>query len=251
MEEKYKNILEENDIDKDIFFKVLKKLGDVKSIEVKSSNGSSFVILSDEKENVYQIFKYDKIAKKIFNIFNYLSKNKYHKIKFECNFMYEYNLFDYLANLVSYIPENTIAWKKHICLNSFDKEKIKEIICNNITKLLWDIGICLYILHNIGVRHGDARIDNIGISNNKFILFDYDGSEMINDIYKNYKDLSDFIKSIKFNSDNKWKSIVKYIPLDSPSLYDFLDDIIYTEHKRSGKSYIEIFNKLNNMNINI
>lgn len=191
------------------------------------------------------------MAEKIFHIFNYLSKNKYHKIKFEGNFMYEYNLFEYLPNLVSYIPKNIIVWKKHVCLNSFDKEELKDIISNNIIKLIWDIGLCLYMLHNNGVNHGDARIDNIGITNNKFILFDYDGSEITSDIYKNYKDLSDFINSIKFNCDNKWNIVKKYIPLESSSLYDFLDDILYTEHKRSGKSYIETFHTLNNMKINI
>jgi len=251
MEEEYKNIIEEYNIDKDLFFKVIKKFGDITSIEIKSSNGSSFVILSNENENAYQIFNYDQMAKKIFSIFNFLSKNRYHKIKFEGNFIYEYNLFEYLPNLVSYIPENIIVWKKHLCLNNFDKEKIKDIIINNIKKLLWDIGLCLYMLHNNGVNHGDTRIDNIGIVNNKFILFDYDGSEIVSDMYKNYKDLSDFINSIKFNCDNKWNSVKKYVPLDSATVYDFLDVILYTEHKTTGKSYIENLHTLNNMKINI
>ena len=256
MDEKYKKLLEDySNMNEEDFKKILKKFGDVNSIEVKSSNDSSFVILSEEKENVYQIFSYDQMAKKIFNIINYMSKNRYQKINFEGDFShdlsYEYNLYDYIPQLVSYIPENIIVWKKHVCLNNFNKEKIKEIICSNIIKLLWDIGLCLYILHSKGIIHGDVCIDNIGIANNKFILFDYDGSEIKYDRNLNYKDLLDFIKSIKFNCDNKWKSISKYIPSECSSVYEFLDEILYYEYKKVSKTYLEAITKLNNMSINI
>ena len=48
-EEKFKNILEENDINKDDFLIVIRKFGNINSLDVKSSNGSSHVIISDEK----------------------------------------------------------------------------------------------------------------------------------------------------------------------------------------------------------
>ncbi len=243
----FSHILKEYDIPKDKFEYILKKFGKIESLDVKSSNDSSLVFISNESENVYQYFKYNNRAKYIFNLLNFLSKNKICKIKFDDVINMEYNLFDYIARFVSYLPNNILVWKKHTCLNSFNKEKIKKIIINNITKLLWDIGLCLVMFNNNRISHGDPTIDNIGIIDNKFILYDFDGSEGLKPLSIN-RDLYKFINSIKFNLDNEWKNIKNYIPT-TDCLNDFLDDIIYREHKKNNTTYFDEIIRFDNMRI--
>jgi len=246
MNHKFQQIIDDGEVSQDMLDLVLKKMGDIDNLSVTSSNGMSFVFISKEKDNVYQYFKNDIKPKKIFNIIYYISKNKTINI---LNIDNNYDIFANIAEFVSYIPENIIVWKKHKCLNEFNSEKIEEIISENIYKLLWDIGKCLYAFDKINLIHGDARIDNIGIINDKFILFDFDNTSFSNKESYN-KDIYDFITSIKFNLGKKSKEV--FIP-EFSTHYKFLSQIIDKIYLNCDRrlDYDDIIYMLNNMKINI
>lgn len=246
MSHKFQEIIDDGEVSQDMLDLVLKKMGDIDNLSVTSSNGMSFVFISKEKDNVYQYFKNHISPKKIFNIIYYISKNRYISI---LEIDDKYDLFVNIAEFISYIPQNIIVWKKHKCLNEFDSDKLQEIISNNIYKLLWDIGKCLYAFNKINLIHGDARIDNIGISNNKFILFDFDNTSFLTEESYN-KDIYDFITSIKFNLGKKANEV--FIPQFS-SHYNFLSQIINKMHLNFEKisEYNDIIFTLDNMEIKI
>jgi hypothetical protein len=244
MNHKFQNILDDGEIKVEILDKVIYKMGDINDLDVKTSNCTSFVFISSEKENVYQYFCFNKIFKRICTII--LSLNN----KIIVDQDYKYNLNNYLSNFIdSYENDNIIVWKKHICLNSFSDDYLNTFICNNITKILWDISHSLYGLHQNNISHGDCRIDNIGISDGKFILFDFDGSFSQESSFNYSKDLYDLITSIKYRLDKTFSKIQD----DIPSYYgisDLLKSIIYLQkNDYQKKSTDEIINKLNNMEI--
>jgi len=199
---------------------MIKKFDEKKYREVKISNGNSIVFISKEDENVYQYYKDETVCKNIFFIMNKVNKNKRNKLYFEENVL-KYNNFDFIVNLVSYIPNNVIVWKKVFCLNMLEGKELSSFILKNIKKLVWDISKALNTLHNLNIYHGDCRIDNIGIYNGNFILFDFDGSKISNT--KEYtlmeKDVYDFISSIRFNVGDEFKLIRDLFPNSYYSSY--------------------------------
>ena len=241
---KFQNILDDGEVSSDVLFNVVNKMGNINNLDVKSSNGSSFVFISSELNNVYQYFSNQNISLRIFNLISKLSINNI-ITKNTYNGIIIYNLFDYLSLFINYIPNNIIVWEKHLCLNSFSKEEISLIIEKNLIKILWDIGKALYGLHTYNIKHGDARIDNIGIKNNKFILFDFDGTtddydkQLSNNFDIYYKDIYDFKRSIQFNiGDNKYKKIKSLIP-ETNNSSDFINTLFKT------------YTNIENININI
>ena len=169
----FQHLLLDGEINLNILNKIMKHIGYIQSLEYKSCNGLSFVFISEENVNVFQYYNYESVCIKIKNIFDNLARenliNKkiyFKKVIYNLNF----NIFNFLANFIEYKNEdNIIVWEKHLCLNSFSKEKLTDILVNNIIKILWDISNGLYGLHFNLILHGDPRVDNIGIKNNKFV----------------------------------------------------------------------------------
>ena len=192
----------------------------------------------------------DKI-KKIFDIINgyphligkkiYLKKDTY-KLNFD--------LKNYLANCIDYKEkDNIILWEKHLCLNSFPKDILVNIIINNIIKFIWDISKALYGLHSLSIMHGDPTVDNIAIRNNNFILFDYDRSKIDVNFMSFNRDNWELIKSIKFNiGKENWDIILKKYPFitDSESL---ITDMLLTISKNTNKDIRLIVEELNSLSI--
>jgi hypothetical protein len=249
----YSYLIDDGEIDLNIINKITKYIGSVKTLEYKSSNGLSFVFISEEKKDVFQYYVSQNVCNKITNIFNLISRenliNKkifFNKTVFNLNF----NLFNHLSKMIDVKQEdNIIIWEKHLCLNSFSKESLTKILVNNITKFLWDISKALYGLHYHSILHGDARIDNIGIRNNTFILFDFDGSNMGNEIASFKKDNWDLLKSLEFNIGKEtWKTILKNNPYISDC--DFiLNDMINYISKNKNKNVQSVIEELNTMPI--
>jgi hypothetical protein len=86
----------------------------IKTVEIKTSNCYSFVFISTEKENVYQYFKYSKIALKIFNIINKIQNNNlttinfYHKnTNIYVSSIYQLLIFNY-QKIILVISKNII-----------------------------------------------------------------------------------------------------------------------------------------------
>lgn len=245
MRNKYQNIIDEGEVTNNIIQEVVKNMGNVVNLNVKTSNGSSFVFITPEKNNVYQYFKYSTTTTRILKILKSITNDNIKLIV--NNNIIEYNLYDFICKFVTYIPSNIIVWKKHTCLNSFEPEEIKKIITENLSKFLWDIGKSLYALHENNICHGDARIDNIGILNDNFILFDFDGSRISN--VDSEKDIYDFIKSIEFNvGEVIWSNIKFFIPSSRHNSANFIKDIINI-HKTDICTSSDIIKNLDSLKI--
>lgn len=246
-------LTDDGEIDLNILNKIIKYVGEVKTLEYKSSNGLSFVFISEEKKDVFQYYVSQNVCYKIIKIFDAIlteslinKKIYFNKSVFNLNF----NLSNYLSYLVDVKQEdNIIIWEKHVCLNSFSKESLTNILVNNITKFLWDISQALYGLHCHSILHGDARIDNIGIRNDTFILFDFDGSNMGNEISSFKKDNWDLLNSLEFNvGKENWKMILKNNPYISDCDY-ILNDMLSFLGKKESKYIQTVVEELNTMPI--
>lgn len=221
---KYTYLIEDGIIDYDTLVTVLSKIGDVDSLQVKSSNGSSLVIIPESCDsnttnpvynNVYQYFNLPNSASRIFYMLNTVHKCRIVELPlFDTRKKLKFNLYTNLAKLVSYIPDQILVWEYHLCLNTMTNTNLKTLIEANLCKFLWDIGRAIYGLHQNNVMHGDCSLDNIGIRDGNFILFDFDGSSFKdeddfdafeNDIYK-------LITSLQFHFRNDWIKIKNKVP---------------------------------------
>jgi tRNA A-37 threonylcarbamoyl transferase component Bud32 len=250
MNSNLENILEDGEVEIYILKHVIDVMENIKDLEVKTSNGLSHVFITPELNHVYQYFKnissVDKI-KKLFNIIdpeivNHFYITGHEKVK------YSYNIYKYISNihtLKNFNDPNIIVWKKINCLNSFDGESKINIILKNHIKLLWDISKALYGLHINNIYHGDARIDNIGIYNNNFILFDFDGSSLESSNFNFNKDIHDFKTSIKYNLEKEYNDIKNLMDnfTTGKELMNFLVSK-YLIEKNSIKEVIEYLDNL-------
>lgn len=180
---------------------------DIENIEIKTSNGLSHVFMykNPEINYVYQYFKYPTTVNRIKEIFNSINFNINKKF---LKYSYKYNILNNLSNIKDINNTNIIIWEKINCLNFLENENKINIILNNIIKFFWDIGKALYGLHINNILHNDARIDNIGIKNNNFKIFDFDGTNIT---YTNFdKDIYDLKKSLEFNLGKEYNKIKKY-----------------------------------------
>lgn len=234
----YANMIEDWEIPTRIFETVLRMFGDmtydgIDGLKVKASNGLSLVFIYDSETTfVLQYFMNAPTAERIYNLLQGLTA-KIKRNTFSKGVL-EYDLFDFIPRPILTLPESgIIQWDRITPMNSYTEKEIREIIVRNIFKFLWDIGRALYGLHMNGIRHGDARVDNIGIRNGKFVLFDFDGSskhEGVSDILTN--DYYDLVKSIKFNiGDDHYDVLKVYIPAPE---FNFVDLLIRQVQKTVG-----------------
>ena len=249
----FQNLLTDGEINLHILDKIIKCVGNVKTLTYKSSNGLSFVFISDELDNVFQYFLYQTISDKINNIFKAIEQDKLvtkHIYFNKKNYELKYMLEDYLSKMVHYKRgDNIITWQKHVCLNEFDTNYKTTFIMNNIVKFMWDISKALYGLHTNCILHGDSRLDNIGIRNDKFVLFDFDCAKMDTDIFSFTKDNWDIMQSLKFHiGEDNLNNILEVYPYISST--DFvINDMIEYLCVTQDKSLNIIINELNTLKI--
>lgn len=110
---------------------------------------------------------------------------------------------------------------------------------------LQDIGKALYGLHLNCISHQDSRLDNIGIYNNNFVLYDFDGA-YLQKYYNFDKDIYDLKKSLKYNLEKEFKKIESYMCFTtSKELLTFMVSM----HMSKNKSFKDVINNLDNLNI--
>jgi len=251
----FENLLLDGEINENILNKALLHIGKVRNLEYKSSNGSSFVFISTDNNIAVQYFNHRQIPEKIKIIFDainktenfYVNKKFYFKNK---SFTLNFKLKNHLSNFIDYKkPDNIIIWEKHVCLNSYTNDMIVKILSNNIIKFIWDISKGLYGLHSLFILHGDPTIDNIGIRNGVFILFDFDSSKINVEFLSFKKDNWEFLKSLKFNlGEEKWNNILEDYPFISGS-DSIIDDMIVYMCKETKKDTDILIQDLNNLSI--
>ena len=233
-----KDIIEFGDVTEENLLKVLPHMNlspyeELTNFQAFCSNGMSVVCVSPGLTEVYQKFKAKGVYQNILNLFTICEENITQKLWLDNKnkVVYIYNLFNYLPRVKDQIDEeNIIIWEKIKPLNSLKSEEIANTIEKDIIKFLWDIGRALHGLHKNGIVHGDARVDNIGIKNGNYVLFDFDASKKV-DMYTYTsthlmnKDYNDFITSINFNlGTEKFNNIKEFIPDPSCFFISFLEN---------------------------
>jgi hypothetical protein len=236
-DEKYTNILEDGEVSEEMLNIGLGLFGltpndDIGEFRAIVSNGLSTVFTHHKGvPHAYQCFVHKETSKRIINLLSSIKPVEF-SIKNDDSSVLRYDMFEYMPKIIDHGEDyNMIKWELITPLNSYTNSEKCNIITNNIVKLLWDIGKAIVGLHENGIYHGDSRIDNIGIKNGKFVLFDFDGSRSCSPKDKHiYKDFSDFAKSIEFNvnyycenNSKPYDKIKEYIPF--PDNY-FIESII-------------------------
>jgi hypothetical protein len=184
---------------------------DLSNMKLHSSNACSAVLESNENADVFQYFCSKGIVEKICSMMERLSSDPIIKLPImlrtgfgrtkvvHIDTIIEYNIFDYLSPFRYCIPEDhMVVWGKLKTLNSIPMKERGEFITDNLPKILWDIGKALYGLHKHKIVHNDCVIDNMGIHNGKFALFDFDGSIEPTENKGLDSDITTLYKSISF-----------------------------------------------------
>ena len=158
-------------------------------ITLTSSSGSSVVLIVTDSRHpvVYQYYRSQETFENIKTLCG-ISQSNCQQSTSLCIYQnnqrqstqisIDYNFNDYRVLPVDYWPElQTIVWERIQTL----PERIlidKDFIYKNFNQLIWDLFKAINGFHSIGYIHGDSRIDNIGIKNGKFVLFDYNLSHV-------------------------------------------------------------------------
>lgn len=215
----------------------------------KSSSGASIVEIKGDQ--AFQIFKSSKVAERIAKIMlNLLNENdvKYKillqkgfgaKKEILINEEIKYRAFDYIVPFEYWVKtDDIIVWKKIFTLNQLEKDKLPDFLEANWLKILYDMLKAFYALKRIGIIHNDAVIDNIGIYNNNFVLYDFDGSGTPEEKGKDFSvDVDTLVNSFKFHGVNV------------PKVYSISEMVSYFA-KTFSKSYSESLTILENLKIN-
>jgi tRNA A-37 threonylcarbamoyl transferase component Bud32 len=91
----------------------------------------------------------------------------------------------------------TIHWARIVCLNQLDSNAALTYIRRNWLKFFWDIFRGIFGFYVCGFHHGDVSLDNIGIRDGSFVLYDYNLSranryasdDLYRDIYTLFRSL--------------------------------------------------------------
>jgi hypothetical protein len=163
-----------------------------------SSSDNSVVYYTEGKDYVSQIFKYkdeyNRVKHICLNLDNIFPVNVFIK-----EHLYTYDPMSFLSQMTSYQDSSRlIVWKRIHCLNQITDYKF--IIKNNYYKFLWDIFKAITALHVMGYKHNDPTIDNIGIRDGNFVLYDYNLTRKLNVAQEDMEnDFYSFFKSIRFH----------------------------------------------------
>lgn len=131
--------------------------------------------------------------------------------------------------------ECSLTWERIHCLNQLEVPVRIHVIRTHFVKFLWDILKGIFAMFACGLRHGDPSLDNIGMRQGRFVLFDYNLSRKVNTLTYDdlQRDLYYFVRSIRWN-------LSQYDP-DTPlnNVERILLDTI--PHLRNLEEYVEIF----------
>jgi len=166
------------------------------------SNGASCVIIPKLGNVVYQIYRNRDVLTRVFDFcstvhITCLSSPVPHP---GCKFLVP------PASPGAYLEFNCIVFKKITALNQIfpemigggDYSRFKAFIAENESKILEQIGNAIDLISKVGWAHGDVVLDNIGVLDDNFVLFDYDQSKQISNMDGDLKSLQSSI--------NFWKT---------------------------------------------
>jgi len=189
----------------------------IKPTKITDSSGSVIILIFNEF--VIKLFKRESVLN---NVINIITNNSSPYIVYLKTFINK-NISTNVKNIEEK-PFYAICTNKLTPIIKNTQEKaILMVDLNNdlsILKLLFEILDALYYMHNDGYCHNDCTLDNIGIVDNNFTLFDFN----ISSISINTKsDILSFIRSIKFNISQNIKD--EDLNENVSILFEYLDKI--------------------------
>lgn len=165
-----------------------------------SSSGSSVVKIDNDLDTAHQRFKSQNEYKKVKEIAIELSSYNHTSVFVGREFvLYSYEGIHFLSQILTTNDKYlTLVWRRISPLNLMNN--YKDIIIKNFVKFIWDMLKALTAFNLNGFQHGDPTIDNIGIRNGNFVLYDYNLSSRVQHIEEDFEnDLYKFFKSIRFH----------------------------------------------------
>ena len=150
-----------------------------------SSGGSSLVVY---RQFAFQKFRCLDVSERIVDMLKRCEKNIIYPILFQKGFgkgkevLFKhtlcYNMFCYVVPYLCFFKKyGVIVWRRVVPLNRLSYGLSTEFLEKNFLKIWYDISKALLALRKNNIFHNDTVLDNIGIYNNNFILFDFDGSK--------------------------------------------------------------------------
>ena len=164
-------------------------ISDSSQIKLTSSSGSSVVILlvDDNHDRVYQYYHCLETFKNITELTRRAqtqSQQSLDLIVSGNHFKINYNFDHYRVIALDYWPEfKTIVWEKVRPITQLPS----QFIYRHMDQLIWDILKSLNGFHSMKILHGDCCLDNIGIKEGRFVLYDYDLSQTDADLKRDYQ----------------------------------------------------------------
>lgn len=121
---------------------------------------------------------------------------------------YTYRLSDFHSRIESHdAGTRSITWHRIFCLNQIRDVTVRiGLIRENRNRFLWDIFRAIFGLHEHGIAHGDVSLDNIGIRQGNFVLYDYNLSHPASEERKN-RDVYCLFRSLRFHLGDVYYSL--------------------------------------------
>jgi len=116
---------------------------------------------------------------------------------------YTYSPIDFHSRAVNHSEtESSVTWERIHCLNQMESHLRMRFIRTHYVKFLWDVLKGIFALSDCGFRHGDPSLDNIGVRQGRFVLFDYNLSRPVLPTQRSdglRRDLYYFSRSLRWN----------------------------------------------------
>ena len=214
--------------------------------EVLSSSGNSQVIIRGNQ--AIQTFNYFSEYKQVKQLAQEIENSKYVHLWIDTHsytyilklFFVEYEQFD--------DSSQSITWCKVETLNSLDTKERIALVSRNLEKLVWDILRAVIGLDLYGFSHGDVSIDNIGMFNGRFVLYDYNMSRITNLSFRS-RDLYNFGKSIRFHLGDHITDTDQTLIRCIQSMYPMSDYVYLIQQNHQFKTFQETIDYLDQLTI--
>lgn len=159
---------------------------------------------------------------------------------------YSYRLSDFHSRIGSHdASKQTIVWDRIFCFNQIHEAPVRVgLLRENRNRFLWDIFRAIFGLHQCGIAHGDVSLDNIGIRQGKFVLYDYNLSQTATEERKN-RDIYSLFRSLRFHLGND--VYYSLFPVDLEfvrHLNEFLEIVQHEQHLRTLRETVTYLDAL-------
>lgn len=139
-----------------------------------SSSDQSTVFINPGERVATQIFRHESEYQKVKRVALEIATSPSIHTLCSDGEIYSYTLVSYHSHLEGYDDRTrTVKWSRILCLNQLDPSIVITCIRKNWIKFFWDIFRGIFGMHVCGFHHGDVSLDNIGIRDGTFVLYDY------------------------------------------------------------------------------